>query len=412
MISFGCSDDSGTNSNDVSGVKIVVSDVSNSSKIENANVVLYNANNNESIMRKFTDASGECTFEVSPGTYHVRITAQGYKELPAESSLPVPFTIPTNQIITQPYELSTTEISLPGQISGHIVPATNNVLVLASHESMTRYSTVSGPDGFFVLFNLPYGAYQVTPYQAGIEGNSVTTSLSADTPNVSIDLNVAQSDGSVLFGSVTFLASPNAIVDISLLDPITLSAIPGLSTSLDSSKNYTIELIPSGDFIAWASFQNDGYVMDPDWIRKNPGTLDVSFITGDTTELNFSVTGAIGINHPTNPPDSVFPVIADSAVVEFSWEKYPSTKEYIIKVIKSNGDVIWGGYNPDGSINHAQISGNLNSIEYDFDGSASEQLQAGKTYQWLLYSDNDDASGIQGLISSSEIQMGLFRVPE
>lgn len=413
LITFGCSDDSGTNPDEsVSGVKIVVSDASDNSKIADANVVLYNANNNESIMRKFTNSEGECTFETEPGTYYVRISGQGFNDLPGDNSSPVPFTIVSKQITTQSYSLSATDIVFPGQISGYVVPATNNVLILASHENTTGYSTVSGPDGFYVLFNLPYGTFQLTPYQAGFEGNSKTTTLNVDTPSVSINLNIEQSTGSVLYGSVSFLASENAVVDVSLLDPFTLSAIPGLSTATDSSKLYFINLIPSGDFEAWASFQNDGYVMDPDWVRKNPGILDVSFTTGDTTELNFSVTGAITINYPTNPPDSVFPVVTDSTVVEFNWEKYSSTKEYIIEVKKSNGEVIWGGFNSDGSINHDQIPASLNSVEFDFDGSASEQLQAGKTYQWLLYADKDDAAGVQTLISSSEIQMGLFKLPQ
>ena len=140
--------------------------------------------------------------------------------------------------------------------------------------------------------------------------------------------------------------------------------------------------------------------------------MNVSFTTGDTTELNFSVTGAITISYPTNPPDSVYAVVTDSSVVEFRWVKYPSTKEYIIEVKKSNGEVIWGGYNPDGSINHAQIPASSNSVVYDFDGTAAEQLQSGETYQWILYADKDEAAGVQNLISSSEIQMGLFKLPQ
>jgi hypothetical protein len=410
---IGCSDDNVTSPTNQTGtLRVLLTDASDNSSISEANVVLYNANNNESLMRKFTNGEGECTFEMDPGTYYVRITAQGYKEFPAENTIPIPFSITANQITNQPYTMVQAEVILLGKISGHIIPATNNVLVLATNDNSKGFSTVSGPDGFYVFFNLPFGDYRLTPYQAGFEGSSVNTTLNVDTPSVSIDLDISQSAGSVLHGSVTFLASENSIVDVSLLDPYTLSAIPGLSTMTEISQLYSIDLIPSGQFVAWASYQNDGYVMDPDWVRKNPGILDVSFTTGDTTELNFSVTGAITISYPTNPPDSVYPVVTDSSVVEFGWVKYPSTKEYVIEVKKSNGEVIWGGYNPDGSINHDQIPASSNSVEYDFDGTATEQLQNGVTYQWLLYSDKDEAVGVQNLISSSEIQMGLFKLPQ
>ena len=151
--------------------------------------------------------------------------------------------------------------------------------------------------------------------------------------------------------------------------------------------------------------------MDPDWIFKNPDVLEVTFNEGDTLDLNFSVTGAITINSPTNPHDSIYAVIADSTSPTFNWEEYPSAKEYIIEVRKMNGEIIWGGFNPDGSINHHKIDAQTSNLLFDFDGTASETLQAGEIYQWKIYADNDRADGVQTLISASEDLLGIFEIP-
>ena len=152
--------------------------------------------------------------------------------------------------------------------------------------------------------------------------------------------------------------------------------------------------------------------MDPDWIFKNPGALNVSFTTDTSKIRDFSVTGAISIDTPTNPANSITPALADSVVPTFHWNAYPQSKEYIIEVRDINGNLIWGGFTASGEIRHSQIPKEWNSVEFNFDGSALMQLQPGDIYQWRLYSDDEATSGVQTLLSSSEDLMGLFRVPD
>ena len=135
---------------------------------------------------------------------------------------------------------------------------------------------------------------------------------------------------------------------------------------IDTSRNYVINNIPAGEYIAWASYENDGYVMDPDWIFKNPGALYVSF-AGDSSKVrDFSVTDAITIISPTNPPDEVIPALADSIVPTFNWNAYPSTKEYIIEVRDINGNPDMGRFQSEwGNPPHTNSKGMdtvLNSI--------------------------------------------------
>ena len=167
--------------------------------------------------------------------------------------------------------------------------------------------------------------------------------------------------------------------------------------------------------IAWASLKNDGYVIDPDWVFKNPGGLDISFATSDTLGLNFSVTDAITIVSPTNPADSTFAFMADSQVPIFRWESYPSAKEYFIEVKDHSGNILWGGLNGNGTVNHDFIGADADSVVYNFDNRpGTPALKPGEIYQWKLWADKGTQadSFVENLISSSEDLRGIFQVPE
>ena len=70
-----------------------------------------------------------------------------------------------------------------------------------------------------------------------------------------------------------------------------------------------------------------------------------------------------------------------------------------------------GGFEANGTINHEQIPSSKNSIEFNFDGSATSDLVSGEIYQWKIYADKDNAANVDHLISSSEDLMGLFQIP-
>jgi hypothetical protein len=305
-----------------------------------------------------------------------------------------------------------------GYVLGFVDPAINNFLILAELQSTHKYySTVSGPDGFFILFNLPYGTYDLDALKAGYKmDDPVSAFISSGAEVDTVSIPVSQYQGSVLTGSVTFLAIENSTVDITLIDPETRAIIPGLSVMSDvTGLNYRIEDIPDGSDLAWASLQNDGYVIDPDWLFKNPSGLDVSFATSSTLELNFSVTGSITLVSPTNPADSTTAFMADSQVPVFTWLPYPSTKEYFIEVKDFNDNILWGGLNGDGTVNHGFIGADVDSVIYNFDGQpGTPALQPGKIYRWRLWADKGTQadSFVEQLISSSEDLRGIFQVPE
>lgn len=394
--------------------KIVVNSSIDSSVIVGANVVLYNANTGESISREFSGSNGIAKFESLPsGTYYVEISADGFVATPPKQVNPIPFTISSSKEFSQTYYLEKLQGTF-GKIDGNINPNMSGFLIVAnSQNSDMEYHTYSGPDGYFVLFNVPFETYEVNAIKSGYQSsNQPEVSISSSSSSATLDINVSEITGSTLTGKVSFLAVENGIVDISLLDKRSLSVVNGLTTVIDTSKNYIIPNIPPGEYKAWASYENDGYVMDPDWIFKNPEALNVSFTSDTTKVIEFSVTGAITVISPTNLSDSIIPDTVESSSPTFYWDSYPQSKEYIIEVRDVNGNLIWGGFNESGEILHSKITKDKNSVEFNFDGSAASELQLGNIYQWKIYADGDASIGIQSLLSSSEDLMGLFIVAD
>jgi hypothetical protein len=400
-------------------LKVVVRSSADSSPVPNSNVVLYQAENSEAVLRNLTDPDGTVYFSVDEGNYYLNTSAQGFNSAPVEGITPIPFFVAWEDTLENEILLNALEnTGSAGYVLGFVDPAINNFLILAESQStQEKYSTISGPDGFFILFNLPYGTYDLDALKAGYKmDDPVSASISSEAEVDTVSIPVSQYQGSVLTGSVTFLAIENSTVDITLLDPETRAVIPGLTVMSDvTGLNYRIESIPDGSYLAWASLQNDGYVIDPDWLFKNPGGLDISFMTSGTLELAFSVTGSITLVSPTNPADVTTAFMAESQVPVFKWLSYPSTKEYFIEVKDFSGNVLWGGMNGDGTVNHGFIGADVDSVIYNFDAQLGiPALQPGKIYQWRLWADKGTQadSFVEQLISSSEDLRGIFQVPE
>ncbi|MBN2570996.1 MAG: carboxypeptidase regulatory-like domain-containing protein [Ignavibacteriales bacterium] len=395
-------------------IEIYVKSQATNANIANANVILFNADNGQAVNRSSSDANGKCSFTVTAGgNYYVEISAQGYLPSPPKNLTAVPFAATTGQTTAQTFLLETSTVA-GGYVYGYVSPVVNGVLVIAESDlNGSRYSGITGPDGYYVIFNVPYASYKMYAYKAGYTATSIPTfKISSGTPTANKTVNLTTVTGGTLTGKVSFLATTyTGTVDVTILDHSTRTPIPGLTDNLDENANYSISSIPPGQYMTWASFQNDGYVMDPDWIYKNPNGLYISYESDSTKTRNFSVTGAITLNSPTNSASSLIPVIVTTTTPTFSWTSYPSAKEYIIEVRDMSGNIVWGGYNTtNGFINHQQILSSTTSVVYNFDGSATTALQSGKTYQWKIYADDDNAAKVQTLISCSEDLRGLFKV--
>jgi len=78
-----CSKDSSNNPPlNYSIIKGRIMNFSDSSGIDSANVVLYDANTNNPVMRLFSDVNGYYCFNVPSGTYFLKVFAQGFFPYP------------------------------------------------------------------------------------------------------------------------------------------------------------------------------------------------------------------------------------------------------------------------------------------------------------------------------------------
>lgn len=390
--------------------------------IKDADVVIFDTYTNQAFSRAMTDAEGRCLFFVQPNLpYHLKVSAQNYRSSPPPNGAPVPFLVgDSGSVMEQEVILRKDYLAVNcGTISGYVQSTSGDFLAgclniaIRPSDSIT-VSGLSGPDGFYILYNVPAGTYNMEGYLEGWHQTTPVTGVQVTAGNVTIDVNfqMAVNYGSSLEGRITFLASQNSQIDITLAHPVSHEAIPGLNTFMQGNQSYFLDSIPPGTYIPWASYFNDGYVMDPDWIRKF-GLPMMTFVLGDNTKtLNFSVTGAVPIISPTNHPDTLVPFNIMTATPTFKWEIYPSTQEYIVGVYNSYGDLIWGGYDTSNNVLHPQLGSKTDSVVFNFDSSATESLKWFHSYRWKVWADKDAAPGVQQLISSSEDWLGLFMIGE
>lgn len=396
----------------------VVLSAEDSSPVEGANVVVIDLNTNATVARQLTGINGEYSVELDEGSYTVEIQASGYYDYPANAGGGMVVTLPSDSLWTITL-IENPNLGPVGTIQGQIDINSGDVsgtLVVASNGNHA-VSTAAGPDGSYILYNLAPGAWTLEFYKAGLMLDGTLEAIQVEDGKASTqNVNMLSHRGTKVSGSVSFLSTTGKTVDVTLVHPITRKAIPGLSVMIDSSKNFELSAVPPGEYIAWASFQNDSIVMDPDWIRKS-GLPELTVTEADTAlEINFSCTGAITLTSPTNPMDSLYGVQIDSMPV-FTWIKqssYSSASEYILELFDDHGNRVWGGFDAELTPLHATIpeAGNM-SIAYNFDGSAELDTLPPGQYRWKVYAVKViDKKGVitRELLSASEDLLGLFEI--
>lgn len=394
---------------------LTVLDDDGTTPVDGAQVTLFDADN-AFVATAFADTDGTLSVTLAPGVYTARIQAQGYEAAPPQGVSAIPFTVTAGATHTVSIELvNIADPALVAVIRGNA--DTGGALVVAHDTTQDlAVSTVTASNGDYVLYNVAPGTYEVTAFKAGFTSDTITRTVAA-LDDVTGDLVVAAQSLPTLDGAITFLATANGIVDVTLRHPETLDTVPGLTAQNNTGTSYAITQVPAGDYLAWATFANDGYVMDPDWVNKNGGYPDALMVTmGSTAQIkDFSVTGAVSLSAPTNPADEVVPVVVDTLTPTFSWLAYSSTQQYVVEVRDLRGNRLWGGYDFDpltekSTFRHPDIGTSLNAV-YDFDSSATAPLEDGKVYQWRVYAFKwNTPRDSYVAISSSEDQRGLFRV--
>ncbi|MBS2212850.1 carboxypeptidase regulatory-like domain-containing protein [Carboxylicivirga mesophila] len=411
LLIFSCSKDKeeGPKPGIIAGI---VSDKNDGSGLAEARIIIFNANTNSPTGEAiWTDDKGNYSIEMEPGNYFFKIYCNGYDAIPATGINAIPINVVEGSEINQNYALNRSAILNGGVIVGQVTEGNDGVkgaLVIAEANGVA-VSSVSDSEGYFYIYNVTPGDYSVKGWLAGYNSSTEIVSVTENATVSDLTVIVTNDAAAKVSGMVTFLATSNIEVDVALVHPLTGETIPGLNSTTTGGV-YTIENVPEGDYWGRASYENDNVVMDPDWIVKN-GQPQVTISGGDMT-LDYSVTGAVSVVSPTNSVELVVPVEVSSGAITFRWTPYSSASDYVIEVTDVNGNLIWGGFSNDWSTKNIVIPSSTTSVEFNYDGSAIEDLVAGETYRWRIYASKDDKQAATGwrLISVSEDQMGLIQI--
>lgn len=391
-----------------------VSSVADGQPVKGAEVRLINIETQQNeVDPVLTDANGFYKFIVSPGTYEVRVAAQGYNPSPLDGIAGIPVT----QISTFDVALEPIAPGIYGLLKLHLVGYNeiNGALVILNDPGTgDNYTGTTTNTGDLMMYNIPValGDYSITIKALGHETyTSVTSVTISDGVETLIDnITLTAINGFAVSGTVTFLAVENGEVDVSLTDQSTGAVIPGTNVNTVNT-NYSMSSIAPGSYYIRATFKIDGYVVDPDAIVKF-GEPEVIVVDADQINQNIDVTGAVTLMNPIVTADGT-PVEVNSLTPTLSWQAYSSTSDYVVEVRDANGNVIWGGFEgaTPNIIKLVNPLAETTSVVYSYDGSGLT-LENGKIYRWKVYASKDDVQEDDGwkLISASEDAQGVFKV--
>ena len=285
-----------------------------SNGIEGAELHLYNANTNSPTgLKLVTNASGHFETELDTGRYFLKIYKQGFESIPPRGMQSIPFAIVGGETKTLTYNMHPSVVQNGGWITGKITNAPAGTLVVADNGT-NGFSSVTAEDGSYTIYNVEPGSYTVKGWYMGYDCNETSATVASNAATESVNLSMTAGAGNSLSGQISFLATTNIEVDVTLTHIRTRETIPGLSV-MTTAGSYNIENVPAGIYVARASFMNDGKVIDPDWIVKNGEPIVTINVALD---MNFSVTGAVELTGGTNDSTTIEPLQV-SATPEFTW---------------------------------------------------------------------------------------------
>ena len=353
-----------------------------------------------------TAADGTFDVDVLPGIYQIRVSAQGYNPNPPAGVPATPIVVSSDTTIQNIYLLPS-EVANASQLKGFISGYSNSVGALVTLTlSEKEYTSVSSTTGNYTLYNIPAGTYIRTVQTKGYANYKDTVTLVADAI-LTDTLSLTSIEGNTVSGAITFLATSNIEVDVSLTDSVTGVVIPGLNTMTSGGK-YTISSVPDGKYLARATYTIDGVVVDPDWILKF-GEPMVTVAGADVTR-DFSVTGAVALTSPVTEVSGIMDTVT-SVTPTLTWSAYSSSSEYSVELFNDKGLRLWGGFDNDDTLKNVIVASDTLSLTYGAI-AAGEDLESGHTYRWRVYARKDDKQEPSGwrLISASEEAQGAFHV--
>lgn len=300
-------------------------------------------------------------------------------------------------------------------ISGQVLAGdlSGGVLVVAQAGDV-GISGVSDKAGFYTIFNVPDGGYDVRGYAADVQLVPEAVDV-AGADLVDVDLAESTDGLGTVTGSVNIVNAPGGsatsvvlVVASTFNDTFVRGEVPrGLRSPLSGAPNvdgsFTIAGVPEGSYVVLAAFENDDLVRDPD-----PNIAGTQIVTvdmpspGQTFDLeSFKITEALAVVSPgQSDPEPV------SAAPTLIWADDSSEDFYTLVVYDAYGELVWclsdlmmgcDGGNVD------RVTGGGN-VEVTYGGP----LESGMYYQFRATSWRQSGQSEPGPISQTEDLRGVF----
>ena len=394
----------------------IVVDAKTNLGLEAVEISIFDSNTNLPIRSTLSDADGKFFLEILPGSYFLRMTKQGYQDIPPKGISPVPFSIMQEATETVSYAMQLLGNTNSGCVEGIVYEDGNGIAgaLVIIENSEKAFSTYSNHEGKFSIYNVDAGDYKINAWVSGYNSDYADISISSNLGTTNVPVIMSSGASGVFKGQVRNLSAENKDVDIALVHKMTKEVIPGLTT-FSSNQSFEIQEIPNGVFVARATYENDDRVMDPDRVAKF-GEPQIT-INNDLQEITFDITNSVSLKAPTNAASEVIPIEISSTTPIFEWNAYSSSSDYVIEVSDVNGNVIWGGfrYVNELPIKNIVIPSSQKAAEFNYDGSATiSSLEPGNIYRWKIFASKNDTNSPTGwtLISASEDQRGIIKILE
>ena len=386
-----------------------VFDLATSTPVEGARVVARDANNAALSGVAITDANGNYSLQVPtprnpdgtllPNPVTLRVDAAGYLTFPRAPRVAVP--VDTGMASGTPLVVDTTAtdvglIAMPdsdglGSIAGVVAGDRPRGTVVVAGGA----SGVADYDGSYAVFNVPPGSVAVQGYKIGDQLEPTTADVRSAELTEGVDI-ARIGDATAYVGGKIEIVNPGNGTNTSVVliveetfEPTFASgeSPPGLRVG-DVSGDFRFELVPDGNYVVLAAFENDFLVRDPDTAIGGTDIVHMT-VAGESTDLSqsFKVTGSLEVVSP----DAEQVV---NGTPTFVWEDDSGEDHYEIVVYDAFGNLVWEKLDVPG------VSGDR-EVEVPYEGPA---LAQGLLYQFRATSIKQGGSPI----SRTEDLRGVF----
>jgi hypothetical protein len=216
-----CGGSSSSESPPTGTLQLTVIDGESAAAIAAARIIVIDGGTGESIDLLTTDANGSVVKDYDTGALQLRVSIQGYGQSPPPGIPPLPVQIVKDQTTSIEVDLYALATGERGIISGQVTDSQGRpaaaALVVAAAGDGTLLSTIAGPNGSYVLHNVPAGAATMSAFLGGNNFPAAgTVNVIAGTKTTHNIAAITEATGEIA-GHVSFTAVSGDIVDITLL---------------------------------------------------------------------------------------------------------------------------------------------------------------------------------------------------